>query len=108
MSKAWSIFSFKLNSFDSITNHFPTLRVDNIDTTKLAVSAIGITTIFSIGYYIKKQYDYEENMTPPNAQIAKHASTANFFICNNNSIIEYQQYGDPNGYPMLCFHGAGM
>ena len=46
-------------------------------------------------------------MKAPSDEIAKFESTAKYFECRNGSIIEYQEYGNPNGFPILGFHGSG-
>eukprot|EP01084_Bolivina_argentea_P249346 417370_1 len=83
-------------------------KFEAADRTTIAISAAAITGVATVAYIIKKQYDYYKNMKPPSNEIVKFASTAKYFTCQNGSIIEYQEYGDPNGFPILGFHGSGM
>ena len=80
---------------------------ENADRTTIVISAAAITSVATVTYIIKKQYDYYKNMKAPSDEIAKFESTAKYFECRNGSIIEYQEYGNPNGFPILGFHGSG-
>ena len=84
-------------------------RFEDTDPKTVAISAVAIAGIATVGYVIKKQYfDYYKNMKAPSDEIEKFVSTAKYFQCQNGSIIEYQEYGDINGFPIIGFHGSGI
>ena len=98
-----------LNFVESQTGFDLVSKFEDVDHKTIAISAIAITSVATVGYIIKKQYyDYYKNIKPPSDEIAKFVLTAKTYKCKNGSIIEYQEYGDINGFPILCFHGSGM